>query len=279
MNDNLPIRESQAEQATRPIMATDAESLLPSAALPPRPVAPPWHTIVLVLVLLAVSLANSQLLSRFAHASAPGIAGRHGSHLLTYGVTLLWEWLLLAFAIWGLRMRHTPLRQLLGVRRPGAMAWWTDIAIASGFWFASAMTLAACSVLLRVAHIDPGTIQTAVLRVAPASAVELAVWIALSITAGICEELIFRGYLQQQFAVLTRSAWTGAALSAILFGLAHGYQGISGVLLITLYGAFFSILAHQRRSLRAGIFAHAWQDASSGIFLFVLVHLLHRLPH
>lgn len=285
MDDKLPsheaLRDAGTLQATGPGIPTDAHTHAQSATPSPARIAPLWHTLVLVLVLLVVSLANAHLLPHVARPPAPAgaVAGRHGSRLLTYAVTLLWEWLLLGFAVWGLRMRRTPLRQLLGVRRSGAMEWWTDIAIASGFWFASAMALAACSLLLRRVHLDPSTIRTAVLRIAPASVLELVVWIALSISAGICEELIFRGYLQQQLAALTRRVWIGAALSAIIFGLAHGYQGASGVLLITLYGAFFSILALRRRSLRAGMFAHAWQDASSGIILFLLVHVLHRLPH
>jgi hypothetical protein len=51
------------------------------------------------------------------------------------------------------------------------------------------------------------------------------------------------------------------------------------MLLITAYGAFFGILAHLRRSLRAGMFAHAWQDSVSGIVLYIGNHLLHRIPH
>lgn len=263
-----------------------ADAKAPGRELAGR-IAPIWHTVILVMLLLAVSLANTRIRPHAPHADVGDvgsrigsrIAGQHGSRWLSYSLTLAWEWFLLLFVVWGLRLRRTPLRQLLGVRRPGAMEWWTDIAIASGFWFASAMTLAACSLLLRLAHLDPDTIRTALLRLAPASAAELALWIALSISAGICEELLFRGYLQQQFSALARSVWIGAAFSAILFGLAHGYQGVSGVLLITLYGAFFSILAHRRGSLRPGIFAHAWQDASSGIMLFLLVHVLHRVPH
>lgn len=278
MQDELPIRAAHSPQTMQTLAPIDTEPNRP-AEQPPQQIAPLWHTLVLVMILMLVSAGNVHLLPRVAHTPLPGVAARRGSHLLTYGVTLVWEWLLLAFALWGLRMRRTPLRQLLGVRRPGAIEWWTDIGIASGFWLASAITLAVCGALLRYAHLDSSTMRTAVLRVAPTSATELAAWIVLSITAGICEELIFRGYLQQQFTRLMRNVWIGGAVSAILFGLAHGYQGVSGVLLITLYGAFFSALAHHRRSLRAGMFAHAWQDASSGIILFLLVHLLHRLPH
>jgi len=51
------------------------------------------------------------------------------------------------------------------------------------------------------------------------------------------------------------------------------------MLLIVLYGSFFGILAHLRRSLRAGIFAHAWHDSLSGLVLYFGSHLLHRIPH
>jgi membrane protease YdiL (CAAX protease family) len=279
MPDHLPVDPAPPHRKAPPLASGPASARAAGVVAPPWHtvvVAPPWHTVVLILVLLAVSLGNAHLLPHLPHRTA---ASSHRSRLITYSVTLVWEWLLVAFTAWGLRLRRTPWRQLLGVRRAGAMEWWTDIAVASGFWFGSALTLAACGALLRVVHVDPGTMRAAVLRVAPASTSELMLWIALSITAGICEELIFRGYLQQQLITLTRRVWIGAALSAILFGLAHGYQGLSGVLLITLYGAFFSILALRRRSLRAGMFAHAWQDASSGVILFLLAHVLHRLPH
>ena len=247
---------------------TDPQTLPPQT---PAQVAPVWHTAVLVLLLLGVSSLNA--------LARPHVGVLHVSRIPTYLLTLAWEWFLLAFIYGGLRMRRTPLRRLLGVRRPGAAEWWTDVGIAGGFWFASALTLAACAVLLRLTHLDPGSIRNAMLRMAPASVTELAVWIALSITAGFCEELIFRGYLQQQCIALTRNVWLGAAISALIFGLAHAYQGVSGVLLITLYGVLFSVLAQQRGSLRAGIFAHAWQDSFIGIVLFISVHILHRLPH
>jgi membrane protease YdiL (CAAX protease family) len=196
-----------------------------------------------------------------------------------YAFAALWEWLLLALVLWGARLSGTRLRQLLGVRRAGAAEMWTDFAIAIGFWFASLIVLGAIGSLLRFAHLHPENIRGVVTQMAPASLVELALWIALSVSAGICEELIFRGYLQQQCTALTRRIWLGIAISAVFFGLSHGYEGASGMLLIVLYGSFFGILAHLRRSLRAGMFAHAWHDSVSGFVLYFVAHLLHRIPH
>jgi hypothetical protein len=250
---------------------TLSEYIPKSASTQPRRLlAPLWHTAVILLLLLGISLVNVRThhLTRQAH-----------SHFALYLITLAWEWILLALVHWGLLMRGTPLRQLLGLRRPGAVEMWTDFAIGAGFWFASLIVLGAVGFLLRFAHLHPEDIRGIVAHLAPASLGELALWIALSISAGICEEIIFRGYLQQQFAALTRRMWLGIAISAVFFGLAHGYEGASGMLLITLYGSFFGILAHLRRSLRAGMFAHAWHDSISGLVLYLGAHLLHHIPH
>lgn len=233
--------------------------------------APLWHTAIILVLLLGISAVN--VLTRHLSAS------RAHSHYVMYGVTLVWEWVLLALVHWGLLMRRTPLRQLLGVRRPGAAEFWTDVGIAIGFWFTSLFVLGSVGVLLRAVRLHPEKIRSVVSHLAPASPPELALWFALSISAGFCEELIFRGYLQQQFTRVTHRIWLGIAISAVFFGLSHGYEGASGMLLITLYGAFFGILAHARRSLRAGIIAHAWHDSLSGVVLYFGSQWLHRIPH
>ena len=61
----------------------------------------------------------------------------------------------------------------------------------------------------------------------PHSPLEATVYFFLAMTAGYCEELIFRGYLMQQFGLRTSSKTMGILLQAVVFGLAHGYQGIT----------------------------------------------------
>ena len=89
-------------------------------------------------------------------------------------------------------------------------------------------------------------------------------------TAGFCEEIIFRGYLQRQFAAVTRSMLGGVVLSAIVFGASHGYEGSPRMLLLALYGLMFGLLAWSRKSLRPGMIAHAWHDALSGAVMRML---------
>ncbi|MCU1313276.1 MAG: Abortive infection protein [Acidobacteriaceae bacterium] len=243
-----------------------------------EPLAPLWHTALLLVFVLGFSWVEVLTQHLTGNAALRGQA-RQPSHVVSYLITLAWEWLLLAFVWWGLRLRGTPLRQLLGVRRAGATELWLDIAIALGFWFGSLAVLGIAASLLRFAHLHPENVRGIVSKLAPASPAELALWTALSISAGFCEELIFRGYLQQQFTALTRRAVLGIAIAAILFGAAHLYEGVSGALLIMLYGALFGALVHLRRSLRPGIFAHAWHDALSGFVLYLGAHFFSRLPH
>ena len=93
---------------------------------------------------------------------------------------------------------------------------------------------------------------------------EISLWIALSISAGFCEELVFRGYLQRQFAALTGSNVIGLLLQAALFGVSHGYQGVAATVTIALFGVVYGSLALWRRSLRPGMIAHAWSDIWAG---------------
>jgi membrane protease YdiL (CAAX protease family) len=97
-------------------------------------------------------------------------------------------------------------------------------------------------------------------------------WIALSVTAGICEEAIFRGYLQPQFMALTRNAPAGILLAAVVFGAAHAYQGYKMIILIAFYGAMFGGLAYWRGSVRPGMIAHAWQDSLNGVLAAATRH-------
>jgi membrane protease YdiL (CAAX protease family) len=58
----------------------------------------------------------------------------------------------------------------------------------------------------------------------------------------------------------------GILASAVVFGAGHLYQGWRSVILITVYGLLFGVLAHLVRSLRPGMIVHAWQDMFSGLY-------------
>jgi len=90
------------------------------------------------------------------------------------------------------------------------------------------------------------------------------------VTAGICEEMAFRGYLQRQFHALTGNVAWAILLQALVFGIAHGYQGWRNVVIISVLGVLFGVLAAWRKNLRANIISHAFGDFWSGWLKFVV---------
>jgi len=94
----------------------------------------------------------------------------------------------------------------------------------------------------------------------PHGRLEVTLWMVMSVTAGICEEALFRGYLQRQFMALTNSAALGIVISAAAFGAAHSYQGWMQALSIGMLGVMLGALAYWRKSVRPGMISHAAQD-------------------
>ena len=87
--------------------------------------------------------------------------------------------------------------------------------------------------------------------------------IAVAVSAGICEEIVFRCYFQRQFRALSGNSVIAVVLQAAVFGIAHVYQGVRLASMVVLYGILFGVLALWRRSLRPGIIAHAWSDIAA----------------
>ena len=240
----------------------------------PSPIAPAWHTIVLVAGILAISASGSSRL-----------AGSHGPvHLFaTYGVTCAMELVLLAWVVFGLRLKKIPMRSLLGENSFTPRALFIDIGLALLFWVGSLMVLGTLGLIWAVAQAsvehrsllapDPHRQQAmhALSQLAPSSAGEVAAWVLLCVLVGFCEEIVFRGYLQTQFTRWARgAAAAGVVFSALVFGGAHAYQGVRNMVLLAVFGALFSGLVLFRRSLRAAIFAHAWHDLVAGLALALL---------
>jgi membrane protease YdiL (CAAX protease family) len=66
----------------------------------------------------------------------------------------------------------------------------------------------------------------------PATSSEHRTWVAVALTAGICKEQVFRGFLLFYLAHFFPSLpqWGAIGVSSAIFGLAHAYQGWKGVL-------------------------------------------------
>ena len=245
-------------------MASDAQ--IPPEPLPAqsrkRLLAPWWHTLILVGVLLLASLNGTRGKHPLAAAS--------GSKLPEYIATMIWEWMLVGF-IWLGSRKRIRLSELIGGRWATWEDFFLDLVFAGAFWGCALFVLGGTAHLM---HLDQGGQMEAMRKslgfLAPGSRLELAVWFCTSITAGFCEEIIFRGYLQRQFAAMGNSMLIGVLLSAAVFGASHGYEGAARMFLIMIFGLMFGLLAWWRKSLRPGMIAHAWHDSLSGAVLRML---------
>ena len=97
----------------------------------------------------------------------------------------------------------------------------------------------------------------------PHSPEELRRFVLLSLTAGICEELLYRGFLLFYFGHWL-GPWTSLAAASLIFGLGHAYQGPRGVLQTGLIGAFLGFVYMIGRSLLPPMLLHAAGDVYSG---------------
>jgi uncharacterized protein len=285
-----PFKEPSGHSDTEAQMFVASD--LEPAAIKPASIAPAWHTVVLMVGILAVSLSGA-----LRHPGGSGVGNANRMH--TYAVTAGLEVLLIGWVAFGVRLRGSPLRSLLGRVSNSFQAIAIDAGIAILFWIGSLMALATLALMwisieAAITH-KPIPIETrqsgkssvpklpedqaarAVVQLAPSNGKEVVSWLLLCALVGIAEELVFRGYLQQQFTAWTRGAAAGGVVfSALMFGAAHGYEGARAMFLLAVFGALFSLLALFRKNLRAGIFAHAWHDAVAGLMVAFL-HTRHLL--
>jgi len=179
---------------------------------------------------------------------------------LLYVSLLAGEWGLVYY-VWkgGLRRSGITLVQFAGGRWTSVRAVFLDIVLACGIWI-----LWRGISLLWVHWLGTGH-AASISPLAPHGIAEAMLWVLLSISAGISEELVFRGYLQRQLTAFTGRTSLALFLQVAVFGIAHGYQGVRSCLVIAVYGALFTLVALWRKSLRPGMIAHAWTDIVGGL--------------
>lgn len=218
--------------------------------------APPWHTGALMVVMVAVAVTGTLLSSRgVSTARSPvDISSRF---VAVYLPMLLVQWSLLVYVCRVGRSRNA-LPLLLGKRRTSARRAFSDIALALLGW---GLIEGAELLFARLFGIDR---NSGVLRLLPTGDYERLAWILVSVSVGFCEEVVYRGYLQTQLKAFTRSPVLGVTLQALLFGMAHGEQGLAAATRLALYGFALGGLAAWRGSLLPGIICHIGIDLASG---------------
>ncbi len=89
------------------------------------------------------------------------------------------------------------------------------------------------------------------------------VWVLVSVTAGVCEEVLYRGFMlgYLQSLPFTLPIWFWLILSAAIFGLAHVGQGTTGALSTGFLGLIFGVVFLALGNLGGPIILHVITDA------------------
>jgi hypothetical protein len=102
----------------------------------------------------------------------------------------------------------------------------------------------------------------------PRTPVELRLFLAVSLAAGVCEEIVYRGYLLAYLDSLVGPA--GAVLgSTLLFGLAHAYQGAAGIVRTGVVGLVLAGAYVVTGNLLAPVVLHVVIDVTSGLIAYL----------
>jgi membrane protease YdiL (CAAX protease family) len=109
-----------------------------------------------------------------------------------------------------------------------------------------------------------GSLQAIAERILPQSTFELLPYLALAITAGLCEEFLYRGFAMAAMAQAGVHAWLVVLSSSVLFGLAHSYQGRGGIVMTFLIGLILGTSRLAYGSLVPAIFWHSAVDVVAG---------------
>jgi uncharacterized protein len=88
--------------------------------------------------------------------------------------------------------------------------------------------------------------------------------VALISTVAICEEFIYRGFIEYLFQDWMFSLLAGAVISAVLFALAHSYQGRRGIVTTFVVGLILSGVRIWTGSLIPSIIVHFAVDFTAG---------------
>lgn len=209
--------------------------------------------LVLVMPLWAVQ-QHRRLLANLA-------AGKAGVRVAAYLHTMAVEWVLalLVVARWA---ATGSLPGVLGAGDTGTVRWWigTGVALAACAFLVVQMVV----VVRSAARMAQARGQIEPLRaIIPASEREARVFHALAVTAGVCEEILYRAFMIAYLAAFG-PMWFAVVGSSLVFGLGHAYQGASGVLKTGLVGLTMAALFLLTGSLWAPILVHAVIDLTSG---------------
>lgn len=220
--------------------------------------------IYLALVALALLLDHFVLWPTFLRRSQAD-PGRARLWLWSGWMIILWTLAAAGVALWWFEERAWGALRLVV---PHGWRLWGAIGLLSALAIVNARTVVKIARSKGPRRIKMGNPQ--VEKLVPHTRSELAWWVAASLSAGFCEELVFRGYLIWAFEPAL-GLWGAAALSVVAFAAAHAYQGWKGVVATGVVGALLTLVVLVSGSLWPAIALHALVDIGQGLVAWLVL--------
>ena len=225
------------------------------------------HLLALVLVLVFPAWVAWNVPHLLRRIEADPLNARTKEYI--WGMTSQWGLTIALIAAWWWTGR--PIREI-GLRLPDtASAWSWSLLIAVGgiafFVQQARAALKSSDTKAKVReHIES---QPGLRALLPATPRELRVFVSVAITAGICEEVLYRGYLLWYLQSLM--PWSAAVVTTIVvFGVAHVYQGVRGIFSTGVAGAIAMATYLLTGSLLAPMVLHTALDIVNGLTIYTV---------
>lgn len=220
----------------------------------------PWDFIIILIVLaVAVPLLGQRRIRELLKRPET----TKGERMRLYISTVLSQWAAVLVILWRCREHRVSLHAL-GVALPFPRLAALVSVLLGGLLLANQLLG-----VRQIAHkpdVAGGTMAKLALRIFPQSSVERLAFFPVVATVSICEELIYRGFVQWFFQnVAGGRALVGIVGSAIFFGSAHLYQGRQGVIGTGVMGLVFSGVRAWTGGLLPCVIAHFVTDITVGL--------------
>jgi uncharacterized protein len=210
----------------------------------------PWAIAELV---LAIAVMYAGLFGYLPFSATP--------YLLAVGAVFLW--------------RRGPGWRAIGLRRPENWPHTLFVALVLGAYQIPSLFL----IEPAIARLTSGELpDVSMFRSLVGDERLLLFWLAVSWTlAAFMEEMVYRGWLVARIAELARfstGGWiAGVITTSILFGVAHLYQGMSGMIATGLSGLMFGVAyLASGRNLWCAILAHGLMDTIGFVIIYLGVY-------
>jgi len=171
-----------------------------------------------------------------------------------YRMIIAWEWSWMAIVV--LIMLPVPHSlAAIGLVNPNSIGWGLGTGILVGLLISTAAFSSNAQMQDWFRRMLSG-----VEALLPATRIERWLYAGVSVSAGVCEELVFRGFVRFYLQGFGVPILLIVLLSALIFGMAHWYQGWKGAAQTALLGAVLMALYVLSNSLVPCVVFHALVD-------------------